>query len=79
MSWIFIAAFVSVSGFVAISYFVTATKGDIGLTSEIAAIFVFLIGALFHWGRLEIAAALGVGTVLACYPSKSARGDSLGA
>lgn len=64
MSWVFIAAFVSVSGLIAISYFVTATRGDIGLTSEMAAILVFLIGALCYWGKLEIAAALGVGTAV---------------
>jgi uncharacterized membrane protein (DUF4010 family) len=64
MRWIFIAAFLAVSGLIAISYFVTASKGDIGLTSEIAAIIVFLIGALCYWGSLEIAAALGVGTAV---------------
>ena len=64
MSWIFIAAFAAVSSLIAISYFVTATRGDIGLTSEIAAIIVFLIGALCYWGSLEIAAALGVGTAV---------------
>lgn len=64
MSWIFVAAFVSVSGLIAISYFVTASRGNIGLTSEIAAIIVFLIGALCYWGSLEIAAALGVSTAV---------------
>ena len=64
MAWIFIAAFAAIGSLIAISYFVTASKGDIGLTSEIAAIIVFLIGALCYWGSLEIAAALGVGTAV---------------
>jgi uncharacterized membrane protein (DUF4010 family) len=62
--WIFIAAFLAVGGLIAVSYFVTASAGDIGLTSEIAAVLVFLIGALCYWGSLEVAAALGVGTAV---------------
>jgi uncharacterized membrane protein (DUF4010 family) len=61
VSWIFVVAFMAVSGLIAISYFVTASRGAMGLTSEIAAIMVFLIGGLCYWGRMEIAAALGVG------------------
>lgn len=64
MLWIFIAAFLAISALIAISYFITASKGSIGLTSEIATIIVFLIGALCYWGSLEIAAALGVGTAV---------------
>jgi len=59
--WAFMVVFLSVAGLIAVSYFVTASKGDIGLTSEIAALLVFLIGALCYWGLLEIAAAMGVG------------------
>ncbi len=59
--WVLVAVFLSVAGLIAISYFVTASKGDIGLTSEMAAILVFLVGVLCYWGWLEIAAALGVG------------------
>lgn len=64
MPWIFVAAFLTVGGLIAISYFVTASAGNIGLTSEVAAVIVFLIGALCYWGSLEIAAALGVGTAV---------------
>ncbi|MFC2105139.1 MgtC/SapB family protein [Candidatus Bipolaricaulota bacterium] len=64
MPWIFIAAFLAVAGLIAISYFVSASAGDIGLTSEVAAVIVFLIGALCYWGSLEVAAALGVGTAV---------------
>jgi len=62
--WVFIAAFLAVGGLIAVSYFVTASAGDIGLTSEIAAVLVFLIGALCYWGSLEVAAALGVGAAV---------------
>lgn len=62
--WIFIAAFMAIGALIAISYFITASEGRIGLTSEIATIMVFLIGALCYWGSLEIAAALGVATAV---------------
>ncbi|MFC2077335.1 MgtC/SapB family protein [Candidatus Bipolaricaulota bacterium] len=62
--WVFIAASLAVAGLIAISYFVSASTGDIGLTSEIAAFLVFLIGGLCYWGSLEIAAALGVGVAV---------------
>lgn len=62
--WIFAIALASVGGLIAISYYVTATAGHIGLTSEIAAILVFLIGAICYWGHLEIAAVLGVVTAV---------------
>jgi len=63
-AWIFVAGFVVVGGLIAASYAITASRGEIGLTSEIAAVGVFLIGAICYWGRLEVAAALGVGTAV---------------
>ncbi|TFH07435.1 MAG: MgtC/SapB family protein [Candidatus Atribacteria bacterium] len=64
LPWVFIMAFFAVGGLIAISYFITGSAGDIGLTSEMAALLVFLIGGLCYWGHLEIAAALGVGTAV---------------
>ena len=64
MPWISIAALLAVGGLIAVSYFVSASAGAIGLTSEIAAVLVFLIGALCYWGSMEVAAALGVGTAV---------------
>jgi len=63
-TWVFVGALAAVSGLIAISYFVSASAGELGLTSEIAVILVFLIGALCQWGRLEVAAALGVGVAV---------------
>jgi len=62
--WIFVAIALFVAGLIAISYFVSASTGSMGLTSEIAAFLVFLIGALCYWGQLEVAAALGVGVAV---------------
>jgi uncharacterized membrane protein (DUF4010 family) len=41
---------------------VVARAGDVGLTTEIAALVTFLAGALCYWGLLALAAALAVGT-----------------
>jgi uncharacterized membrane protein (DUF4010 family) len=63
-AWVFIVALGIVAGLIGVSYFITASRGEIGLTSEFAAITVFVIGGLCYWGRLEVAAALGVGTAV---------------
>ncbi len=47
---------------VAISYAVDASQGHVGLTSEIAAMVVFVCGALSYWDYLDLAAALAVVT-----------------
>ena len=62
--WLFVASSLVVAALIGIAYFVSASRGDIGLTTEIAAFLVFLIGALCYWGPLEIAAALGVGVAV---------------
>jgi len=62
--WPFLIVFAAVSGLIGVAYYVSATRGDVGLTSEIAAVIVFLVGGLCYWGRLELAAALGVGTAV---------------
>jgi len=62
--WVFIAASLIIAGLIGIAYYVSASRGDIGLTTEIAAFLVFLIGALCYWGTLVLAAALGVGVAV---------------
>jgi len=47
-------------GLIMIAYAVTARQGSIGMTSEAAAVITVLAGALCYWGKLELAAALGV-------------------
>ncbi len=47
---------------VAVSYFVDAWRGHVGLTTEIAVLVTVLIGALCYWDFLTMAIALGIAT-----------------
>ena len=47
---------------IAISYTFDAREGRVGLTSEMAAIVVFICGALCYWEHMELAAILSVVT-----------------
>ena len=62
--WIFIAGFGGVVTIVAISYWVTSRKGDIGSTTEFAIIFTFLLGGLVLVGKINLSLALTVITVV---------------
>ena len=67
--WILAAALLIVGAFVVVGYFLTAQgkPQSVGLTTEVAAIVVFLLGAMVMFGNREIAIGLGVvtATVLA--------------
>jgi len=52
-----------VGGFIAVAYFVDAWRGEVGLTTEVAALVVVLAGALSYWDQLALAAAVGVATM----------------
>jgi uncharacterized membrane protein (DUF4010 family) len=69
-AFIFIAVMVVLGAYVGISYAFHIRGGDIGLTTEIAALLTFLIGAIAAAGHLTIAAASAVGitTLLALKP-----------
>ncbi|MCR4405971.1 MAG: MgtC/SapB family protein [Anaerolineae bacterium] len=58
--WFLPTAFVAVSGLVLAAYVATAAKGDIGLTTEITSLVVFLCGALAYWNYLLLATAVAV-------------------
>ena len=58
-----IAAFSAVTALVTVSYFSTTREGQIGATTEIAALLTFAVGCLCGWGDLGLAAGLGVGTL----------------
>ena len=61
----FIGIVVLIGAFIAVAYFVDAWRGEVGLTTEVAALVVVLAGALCYWDQLALAAAVGVGmTVL---------------
>ncbi|MDH4136076.1 MAG: MgtC/SapB family protein [Anaerolineae bacterium] len=58
--WFFPLAFIGLAAMVLASYVATSEKGDVGLTTEITSLLVFLCGALAYWGYLELGAALAV-------------------
>jgi len=60
--WIFAAALSIVGALVVVGYLVTSTTQSAGLTTEVAAIVVFVLGAIVVFGFSEIAIALGVVT-----------------
>ncbi len=52
--WIFIGILLAVVSFIAISYWITSSKGDIGGTTEFSALLAFLLGGLTFLGYLEL-------------------------
>jgi uncharacterized membrane protein (DUF4010 family) len=62
--WILAAALLIVGAFVVVGYLTTAqaSQSGKGLTTEVAAIVVFLLGALVMFGQRELAIGLGVVT-----------------
>jgi len=62
--WILAAALLVTGAFVAVGYFVTArtSQNGKGLTTEVAAVVVFLLGAMVTSGYAELAIGLGVVT-----------------
>ena len=62
--WAFVGIIVSLGALIAISYFVTAWRGELGLTTEVAALVTILAGALCYWGYLALAAAIAVATTV---------------
>lgn len=61
---VFAAATLLVGLFVAVAYFAGINRGDIGLTTEVAALVIFFTGAFCVWGELATAAAVGVATTV---------------
>ena len=58
--WPFVVILALVGSFIAVSYFVTASRGDVGLTTETAALLTITAGALCYWDHLGLAVALAV-------------------
>jgi uncharacterized membrane protein (DUF4010 family) len=58
--WPFVTVLLIFGGLIAVSYHITAAKGQIGMTTEVSAIMVILTGALAYWDQMAIAVALGV-------------------
>jgi uncharacterized membrane protein (DUF4010 family) len=69
--WPFMAGFVAVAGIALVSYVRGAGEGDMGATTEIAALGAFALGAVAGVGQLVVAGAAGVtvAVLLAVKPS----------
>ena len=63
-AWAFIGVIAPLCVLIALAYFVAAQRGQIGLTTEVAALVTILAGALCYWGYLVLAAALAVATTV---------------
>jgi uncharacterized membrane protein (DUF4010 family) len=60
--WAFGVLLLLIGILIAIAYAIDALQGRVGVTSEVAAMVVFVAGALAYWDYLELAAALAVVT-----------------
>ncbi len=58
----FLIVLLLVGFYLSIAYFISASSGRIGLTSEVAAVIAVLIGSLCYWGYLALAVAIGIAT-----------------
>lgn len=58
--WPFVAVILTVGVFLAVSHFIDAWRGRIGLTTEISALLTLLTGALVYWDQIVLAVALAV-------------------
>lgn len=59
-----VVVFLIVGVFLAVTYFVDAWRGDVGLTTEAAALLVLVSGSFAYLGHTAIAAGLGVATAV---------------
>lgn len=59
-SWVFTAILLVVGGLITVAYFVTASAGRRGMTTEVAAVVTAVAGALCYWDQLALAVAIGV-------------------
>jgi uncharacterized membrane protein (DUF4010 family) len=58
--WLFAVGFASLAVLVLIVYAFSAQRGDLGVTTEIVVLLVYLIGGLIYWDQAWLAVALGV-------------------
>lgn len=59
-SWLLPVGFLVIGALILAAYVISALSGDGGLTTEIAGLVVFLVGALVYQGHWELGAALAV-------------------
>ncbi len=58
--WTFIGLFLPLGALITVAYYITARKGDVGITTEVSALLIILAGALCYWDQLALSVALGV-------------------
>lgn len=58
--WILIAGLLGLSAIVSVSYWISASRGQLGGTTELTTFLVFILGALTFLGHLEISLPLTV-------------------
>ncbi|MBN1311319.1 MAG: MgtC/SapB family protein [Anaerolineae bacterium] len=62
--WLMIVGFLIISAFALVSHIRGAGTGHIGITTEVAFLLAYLMGALVYWDMLVLAAAMTVVVVL---------------
>jgi uncharacterized membrane protein (DUF4010 family) len=62
--WPFVGVLVVLGLLITVAYFVSARQGNVGLTTEVAALLTVLAGALCYWEYMALAAALAVATTV---------------
>ncbi len=58
--WLFAVGFAGMVALILIVYAFSAQRGDLGATTEIVALLVYLIGGLVYWDQAWLAVALGI-------------------
>jgi uncharacterized membrane protein (DUF4010 family) len=62
--WPFVGIIFLIGALIVVVYFVSAWRGQVGLTTEVAALVAVLAGALCYWDYLALATALAVATTV---------------
>jgi len=58
--WLYSIFFISFVMIVSISYYVTAKEGQLGITTELAAILVFILSSLIFWNIILLSAIIAI-------------------
>lgn len=61
---VFVALTAGFAAIVVMAYFLTGSRGDIGMTTEVAALLTYLFGAMTYQGHWLLAAGLAVATTV---------------
>lgn len=62
--WVFVGLLLPISALIAVAYYTLAREGNVGMTTEVAAVVTMLAGALCFWDQLALAVAIGVVTTV---------------